>query len=105
MAEALEKNFVKKIFFHEKPVEMLVAIKNGKAKYATQVAKAVDCTYSHTVKTLEFFKKLGLVEFEKKGRVKYVKLTPLGEELAHDLEGIVKKLSHIEQNLLQKKEK
>jgi predicted transcriptional regulator len=105
----MEKNFVKKIFFHEKPVEMLIVLKNEKAKYATQVAKAVDCTYSHTVKTLEFFKKLGLVEFEKKGRVKYIKLTPLGEELAHDLEGIVKKLSHIEENLRQnlskKKEK
>ncbi len=101
----MNKNFVKRLIFHEKPVEMLIVLKNEKAKYPTQVAKAVDCTYSHTVKTLEFFRKIGLVEFEKKGRVKYVKLTPDGEEIAHDLEGLLKKLNRIEENLGSQKEK
>ena len=93
----MKEGFIKKMFFHEKPVQMLIVLKNERARYPTQVSKAVDCTYSHTVKTLEFFKKIGLVEFEKKGRVKYIKLTPEGEEIAHDLEGILKKLSRIEE--------
>lgn len=98
----MKKGFIKRVFFHEKPVEMLIVLKNEKAKYPTQVSKAVDCTYSHTVKTLEFLRKIGLVEFEKKGRIKYVKLTPEGEEIAHDLEGILKKIGRIEENVMAK---
>ncbi len=33
-------------------------------------------------------KKHGLVDFEKKGRVKYVDLTPLGEDIAFAVENI-----------------
>ena len=53
-------------FLHHKPVKMLVSLTRDDVKYATQVSKHVDCTYSHTVKVLDVFKKLGLVEFEKK---------------------------------------
>jgi len=100
-----EKGLVVRLFLHEKPVKMLIALKNEEKKYPTQIAKAVDCTYSHTIKTLEFFKKIGLVEFEKKGRIKFVKLTPEGEEIAHVFEGIFKKLSRIEEELKEKLEK
>ncbi|HLE07090.1 MAG TPA: hypothetical protein VI933_00535 [archaeon] len=85
-------------FLHHKPVKMLVSLTRDDVKYATQVSKHVDCTYSHTVKVLDVFKKLGLVEFEKKGRVKMVRLTGDGEELAHDFEGIRKKFSRFASN-------
>ncbi len=101
--KTLKKGFIKKVFFHEKPVEMLIALKNEKAKYTTQISKVVDCTYSHAVKTLDFFEKIGLVKFEKKGRIKMIKLTEEGEELAHDLEGIVRKLERIEEKIREKK--
>src|SRR3989338_6121599 len=55
-------------FLHHKPVKMLVSLTRAAVKYATQVSKHVDCTYSHTVKVLAVFKKLGLVEFETKSR-------------------------------------
>ena len=79
------------LFMHAKPVKMLVSLKSDSIKYATQVSKTVDCTYSHTVKVLDQFKKLGLVEFEKKGRIKIVKLTDSGLDIAHDFEGIRRK--------------
>lgn len=79
------------MFLHHKPVRMLVSLKSDDIKYATQVSKHVDCTYSHTVKVLDSFRKFGLVQFEKKGRIKMIKLTPEGEELAHDFEGVRKK--------------
>lgn len=83
------------LFLHQKPVKMLITLKGDKPKYTTQVSKGVDCTYSHTVKVLEFFRKLGLVQFEKKGRIKIVKLTSDGEDIAHDLEGITRKFSRL----------
>jgi predicted transcriptional regulator len=86
-----EKNIFESLFLHPKPVKMLTSLKNIEVQYATQVSKAVDCTYSHTVKVLEMFKKLGLVMFEKKGRIKLVKLTDNGQEIAHDFEGLRRK--------------
>jgi predicted transcriptional regulator len=80
---------------HAKPVKMLVSLKSDSVRYASQVAKTVDCTYSHTVKVLENFKDLGLVKFEKKGRIKIIKLTDVGLEVAHDFEGIHRKFLKI----------
>lgn len=89
------KGAIDGLFLHPKPVKMLVALKSDSVRYATQVSKSVDCTYSHTVKVLELFKKLGLVTFDKKGRVKMIKLTSDGEEIAHDFEGLRKKFGRI----------
>ena len=86
-----EKNVFEKLFLHPKPVKMLTILKKEDIQYATQVSKVVDCTYSHTVKVLEMFKKLGLVAFEKKGRIKLVKLTDEGLDIAHDFEGLRRK--------------
>lgn len=83
------------LFLHDKPVKMLLTLRGDKPKYATQVSKGVDCTYSHTVKVLDFFKKLGLVEFDKKGRIKIITLTNDGEDIAHDFEGIVRKFGRL----------
>ncbi len=89
------KVVLENLFLHSKPVRMLLSLKAEDEKYTTQVSKDVDCTYSHTVKVLENFKKLGLVEFDKKGRIKIVKLTQDGEDIAHDFEGIVRKFGKV----------
>ena len=62
------------IFFRRKPALMLVFLKkNTRMRYGSILAKEVDCTYSHAVKILQTLEKLGLVLFEKKGRVKLIK--------------------------------
>lgn len=68
---------------------MLVALKKlSKARYGSILAKEVDCTYSHAVKILQMLEKLDLVIFEKKGRMKLIKLTKKGQELADHIEAI-----------------
>jgi predicted transcriptional regulator len=79
-----------------KPVKLLTSLKNG-PKYATILSKEVDCTYSHTVKLLDQFKNFGIVDFEKKGRIKIIKLTDDGEDLAHAVEGALMKLSKLKE--------
>jgi len=91
--------FFENLFTHTKPVKMLVSLNSNDIKYATQVSKKVDCTYSHTVKVLDMFKRLGLVDFEKKGRIKIVKLTDSGQEIAHDFEGLNKKFKRMGKNV------
>ena len=81
------------IFFRRKPALMLVALKKlSKARYGSILAKEVDCTYSHAVKILQTLEELGLVSFEKKGRIKLIKLTKKGQGVAEDIESIRRQL-------------
>jgi DNA-binding MarR family transcriptional regulator len=82
------------IFFRRKPSLMLIALKKiARARYGSLLAKEVDCTYSHAVKILQSLERLGLVVFEKKGRIKLIKLTKKGHEIAENIENIKKILS------------
>ena len=77
------------LFFRRKPAMMLIALKKvSRAKYGSQLAKEVDCTYSHAVKILQEMEKAKLVEFEKQGRIKTIRLTPNGEKIAENIEKI-----------------
>jgi predicted transcriptional regulator len=77
------------LFFRRKPSMMLIALKKvNKAKYGSILAKDVDCTYSHAVKILQTLEKLGLVVFEKQGRIKIIKLTKKGRDVADSIETI-----------------
>jgi len=79
------------IFFRRKPALMLVALRKvARARYGSVLAKEVDCTYSHAVKILQSLERLGLVVFERKGRIKLIKLTNKGQEAAENIENIRK---------------
>lgn len=68
---------------------ILVALrKGGKNRYGSVLAKEVDCTYSHAVKILQEMEKAKLVEFEKQGRIKTIRLTGNGDRIAEHIEKI-----------------
>lgn len=76
-------------FFRKKPALILIALqRNSRARYGSLLAKEVDCTYSHAVKILQSLEKFGLVAFEKKGRIKLIKLTAKGQNLAEAIQKI-----------------
>lgn len=92
MAEKPKDNF--DVFFRRKPALMLVALKKlTRARYGSVLAKEIDCTYSHAVKILQMLEKLNLVEFEKKGRMKLIKLTKRGAEIADNIDNIKRLIS------------
>jgi len=77
------------VFFREKPAMMLVSLKNAKGEvYASNLAKQIDCTYSHVVKILQEMQKAGLIDFDKQGRLKLLTLTKTGTEVAEHIEKI-----------------
>ena len=92
MTEKLEPE---ELFLRKKPVRLLLNIKLGSQKYVSVLAKETDCTYSHTVKLLDIFHEIGLVEFDKSGRIKYVKLTQDGTDLAGDFETVLRKFTRM----------
>jgi predicted transcriptional regulator len=89
-----ESKKVAYIFFRPKPIEILLSLREG-PKYAATIAKEIDCTYSHTIKLLDTFHKLGLTNFEKKGRIKIVRLTPVGQTITNSFYSILMKLSRV----------
>ncbi len=77
------------VFFRRKPAMILVALrKGGRNRYGSVLAKEVDCTYSHAVKILQEMEKAKLVDFEKQGRIKTIKLTENGNRVAEHIEKI-----------------
>jgi len=78
------------LFFQEKPVRSLLLLKKvDKPIYATIIAKEIDSTYAHTLNVLFSLKERGLVIFDKKGRIKHVKITELGNKVADLLEDFI----------------
>ena len=85
--DRLKDNF--DIFFRRKPALMMIALRKlSRVRYGSVLAKEVDCTYSHAVKILQTLEVLGLVTFEKKGRIKLIKLTKKGMEVADSISTI-----------------
>lgn len=62
-------------------------------KYAMQLAKQVDITYSHLSKVINNFKKEGLINVEMHGRTNIIKLTIKGKRVAEHLKEIKGELS------------
>ena len=79
------------VLFRKKPAMMLVEMRRNSKKeiYASNLAKSVDCTYSHVVKILQQMHKAGLVSFDKQGRLKLLTLTKKGEDVASHIDKIM----------------
>jgi len=78
-------------FLREKPVLMLIKLRNfDKPRYASLLAKEVDCTYSHTVRILQILEENSLIEFVKRGRIKIIELTKLGMEVSKVMEDLTR---------------
>lgn len=100
---AKQKRIVGDLFLREKPVKIFTGLRSARGSvYATILSKEADCTYSHTIKILNTFKKLGLVRFKKTGRIKQVMLTKNGKDIAQNLDAIVKKLDQVEDGIMAK---
>lgn len=84
------------LLLHSKPTGILLSLKGSEGKYASIISKEIDCTYTHTLKILNDFKKFGIVDFKKEGRIKEVFLTEKGLDIAHDLEGLVRGLEQLD---------
>ena len=81
------------IFLKKKPAKALVSmLKKDRVWYASMLCKEIDCTYPHMINILNSFENEGLVESEEQGRIKIIRLTSKGEELAHDFENVMRRI-------------
>ncbi|RLG67789.1 MAG: hypothetical protein DRO11_09740, partial [Methanobacteriota archaeon] len=79
-----------KYFLQIKPASLLISIRESEEPiYVSILAKKTDCTYSHAIAILKRFQDMGIVDFERIGRVKLVRLTPMGIKVADSLVSFV----------------
>jgi len=84
------------LFLKVKPAKAIILLRDRRRNwYVSALAKEVDTTYPHMVKLVRRFEELGIVTTQKEGRTRYVNLTDLGDELAHDLEGLYRHLERL----------
>jgi predicted transcriptional regulator len=89
MVEAKKNNLVN-LFLRNKPAFILMKIHACSSKcYASNIAKEVDCTYSHTVRIIQQLEKEGLLTFDKMGRIKTIFLTKRGKDISETLKKLI----------------
>ncbi len=82
------------LLFKEKQAKILLAmLGNQQSWYITNLAKITDTTYVHTSRFLKKCEEAGIVVSEKHGKIKGVKLTEKGAEVANGILGIMKRIS------------
>ncbi len=85
------------LFLKLKPARILVELNDPNTdSYTSQIAQEVDCTYSHAVRIIQRLEEEGLVESEKEGRKKILKLTAKGQQIAETLSHLLHQLRHID---------
>ena len=83
---------LKEWFLRPKPCAVLLALRDSQQSwYPAKLAQAAKATYVYTTNLLTKLKAVGLVAFEKKGRLKRVFLTEQGVLIASALEALVQK--------------
>ncbi len=74
-------------FFHMVPALLIISL-NSRAKNVTGLGKETGSPFSYVTKILKTFESAGLVDFEKKGKIKMIKLTKKGQDIADNIESI-----------------
>lgn len=77
------------LLLKEKQAKMLAALSNGAQEWnISTLAKASDTTYVHVSRFVSACEKIGLIESVRHGRVKSIKLTQKGSEVASSISNI-----------------
>jgi DNA-binding MarR family transcriptional regulator len=92
-------------FLQDKPARILLEMTKNERTYPADISKALAATYSHIVRVIQKLEEYGLVESEKEGRTKFIKLTETGQQVAHNLEGLEMALKNISEEAERKDRK
>lgn len=81
------------LLFKDKQIRILLAIlKQEKQPYISDLAKITGVTYVHTSRFLSSCERLGLISYERHGKIKTIFLTPKGKEITIQIQNIIEKL-------------
>lgn len=86
----INENAANNLFIKEKPVKTLVHLKRSREPmYTSKLNQKVDTTYAHATKLVKKLEEENLLERQRKGRKKIIRLTEKGETLARNFENLL----------------
>ncbi len=81
-------------FLRERPSSVLLLLRDtSKEWYISSLSRKAGLAYPHTMKILEQYSNLGIIEYGKNGRKKTVKLTEKGKNISSNLNIILDMLN------------
>lgn len=87
------------ILIKDKQAKILICLKDSTQNwYISSLAKVANTTYVHTCNFLINCEKLGITKSEKHGKIKTIKLTEKGMQIADSLSNIYNVINSAEQN-------
>jgi predicted transcriptional regulator len=86
-----EKN-MKRLFFHIKPVSILILLLQDKKWSISELARESKQTYVYATKVIRALEKNNIVNISKEKKKKIVKLTEKGEKIAKMIDEMMKLL-------------
>jgi predicted transcriptional regulator len=102
-AAAAQLQTVPQILFRDKQARIILLLKNSQQPwYLSTLSKACDTTYVHTSNFIKTCESLGITTNEKHGKIKEIKLTERGMQLAELLSvmyGIINQTSAQQQKV------
>jgi DNA-binding MarR family transcriptional regulator len=91
------------VFLKEKPARALASlVRKDRVWYASMLCKEIDCTYPHMVNTLATFQAAGLIKTEGSGRIKIIRLTNRGEDLAQEIDNLLRRFERLDDGSIEK---
>ncbi len=79
----------KTIIFKDKQARIIMSLRTpGQNWYISSLAKATDTTYVHTCRFIGMCEAMGITTSERHGKIKVIKLTDKGSQLADMVAGI-----------------
>lgn len=76
------KYIMNDIFFQTVSKKILLSLATTGESYVSKIANEIEGTYAHTFNVIKKLEQLEVIRSKKKGRTKYIRLTPKGEILA-----------------------
>lgn len=77
-----------------KPFEVLVIIYNNKDINIAQITREMTIGYDYLHRTIKLLRKLGMIRISTISRLKYVRVTGKGEEIAKSMNHVYMKLKN-----------
>lgn len=70
------------LFIKEKPVAIMLALRQNQRLYLSELAKKANVTFAYVKKFIPILEQLGIVSITKERKKTYVSLTEKGKEMA-----------------------
>jgi predicted transcriptional regulator len=87
------------LLFRPKQIRILLALSEKNQEWnLTSLAKATNTTYVHTSRFISRCENVGLVGVDRHGRIKSLRLTEKGVEVAKGISSIVEKLGEVKKD-------